>query len=294
MDETDDRTPPPDIPTDIPTGIPPGIPPGIDERQRRELEYHREFAARHRDKIETPVALDVIAPGPRRRWNAYWSSYDALMAQGVAGKKVLVPGCGFGEDAIRLAALGAEVFAADLSPDLIAIAHARAERMGIAGIHFEVMPAEQMTYDDDRFDLVYFNDILHHVDIPRTLAEVRRVLRPGGSVVANELYTHSLSQKIRDSRLIAGVLYRRMVPFIYGTKTPYITEDERKIDERELAMIAAILRAPRYEYFLLIGGRLVPPYWPRVGKFDHAALNAFRPLGRLLAGRVVVVGTVRK
>ncbi len=151
-----------------------------------------------------------------------------------------------------------------------------------------------MIYDENFFDLVYFNDILHHVDIPRTLAEVRRVLRPGGSVVANELYTHSFSQKIRESRFIAGPLYRRMVPFIYGTTTPYITEDERKINERELAMIGAILQAPRYEYFLLLGGRLVPPYWPRIGKFDHAALNVIPPLGRLLAGRVLVVGTVRK
>lgn len=272
----------------------PGPPRDMDERQRREFEYHREFAARHRDKIETAVDLDVVTPGPRRRWNAYWSSYDAIIAHNVAGKKILVPGCGFGEDAIRLAALGAEVYASDLSPDLIAIARARAERMGFAGIHFEVMPAESMSYSDDMFDLVYFNDILHHVDIPRTLAEVRRVLRPGGSVVANELYTHSLSQKIRESRLVAGVLYRRMVPFIYGTTTPYITEDERKINERELAMIAGILRAPRYEYFLLLGGRLVPPYWPRVGRFDHAALNAIPTLGRILAGRVLVVGTVNK
>ncbi len=266
----------------------------MDERQRREFEYHREFAARHRDKSETPVDLDVVTPGPRRRWNAYWSSYDAIMALTVAGKKVLVPGCGFGEDAIRVATLGADVYAADLSPDLVAIARARAERMGIALIHFDVMPAERMTYDENFFDLVYFNDILHHVDIPRTLAEVRRVLRPGGSVVANELYTHSFSQKIRESRLVSRLLYRRMVPFIYGTTTPYITDDERKIDERELAMIEGILQAPICEYFLLLGGRLVPPYWPRVGAFDHAMLNLIPALGRLLAGRVLVVGTVRK
>jgi hypothetical protein len=37
----------------------------MDERQRREFEYHREFAARHRDKSETPVDLDVVTPGPQ-------------------------------------------------------------------------------------------------------------------------------------------------------------------------------------------------------------------------------------
>ena len=269
-------------------------PQDMDDRQRREFDYHRDFAQKHRDRIETPVDLDVVKPGPRRRWNAYWSSYDAIMALGIAGKKVLVPGCGFGEDAIRLASPGADVYASDLSPDLTAIARARGERMGFGNIQFDVMPAEQMSYGDDMFDLVYFNDILHHVDIPRTLGEARRVLRRGGSVVANELYTHSLSQKIRESPLVAGFLYRRMVRFIYGTDTPYITDDERKIDERELAMIEDILDAPACRYFLLIGGRLVPPYWPRVGKFDYAALNLFAPLGRLLAGRVVVTGRVKK
>ena len=36
-----------------------------------------------------------------------------------------------------------------------------AERMGVTGIYFDVMPAEALTYGDDFFDLVYFSDILH-------------------------------------------------------------------------------------------------------------------------------------
>lgn len=106
----------------------------MDERQKRELEYHRQFAELHRDKIEKAVDLDVISPGPRRKWNAYWSSYDAIMEKDVAGKNVLVPGCGFGEDAIRLAKLGARVYASDLSPELIEISRQRASHMGIANI----------------------------------------------------------------------------------------------------------------------------------------------------------------
>src|SRR6202012_3395984 len=71
----------------------------LDERQRRELDFHREFADRHREKITQAVALDVIEPGPRRPWNGYWTAYDLLMAEGLAGKRVMIPGCGFGEDA---------------------------------------------------------------------------------------------------------------------------------------------------------------------------------------------------
>ena len=46
-------------------------------------------------------------------------------------KNVLVVGCGFGDDALYLAKLGANVCAFDLSPDSLSIARALAEREGL-------------------------------------------------------------------------------------------------------------------------------------------------------------------
>ncbi len=265
----------------------------LDARQQREQAFHEEYAARNQAKAEQPVALDVIQPAPRRPWNAYWSAYDHLMAAGLAGKRVMIPGCGFGEDAIRLAHLGAEVFASDLSPDLLRIAAERATRMGAPPIRFDVAPIEATGYPDNSFDLVFFNDILHHVDIPRTLAEARRVMKPGGVVVVNELYTHSAAQRLRNARLVRDVLYPRMVRFIYGTDRPYITEDERKIDERELDLLLATLQpGVAISYFQLLTGRVLPGGWRQAARLDHAVLNL--GTGRLLAGRFVLRGTIRK
>lgn len=268
---------------------------GLAERQERERAYHAEFARKHQDKIDVPVLLDVIEPGPRRPWNGYWSAYDRLMEAGLAGKRVMIPGCGFGEDAIRLAKLGCVVHASDLSPELLDIAARRAERMGVPGIHFDLMPAETLAYDDDFFDIVFFNDILHHVTIPAAVAEARRVARPGALVVVNELYTHSALQRVRDSRLVAARLYPRMVKRIYGTEDPYITEDEHKIDEAELAVVESMMGPGiRRRYFMLVAGRLVPPYHTPAQKFDVKVLNSAPAIGRLLAGRIVVSGTVGK
>ena len=75
--------------------------------------------------------------------------------------------------------------------------------MAVPNIRFDVLPAERMDYPDDSFDLVFFNDILHHVDIPATLAEARRILRPGGTLIANELYTHSVLQSVRENSVRA-------------------------------------------------------------------------------------------
>jgi ubiquinone/menaquinone biosynthesis C-methylase UbiE len=264
-------------------------------RQQRERDYHRGFAQRHHAKIDEPVALDVIQDARRRPWNGYWTSYDLLMAQQLAGKKVLVPGCGFGEDAIRLALLGAEVYASDLSPDLLEIGRQRAARMDAPGIHFDAMPAEQLTYPDEFFDIVFFNDILHHVDIPAALAEAQRVLKADGVIIANELYTHSLLQRVRDSRFVSRWLYRLMVRFIYGNGQPYITEDEHKIDQHEMALLQAYLKPGcRREFFLFLGGRLLPADWLSVARFDRALLRLAKPLAPLLAARVVLMGTIAK
>jgi len=275
-----------------------GSPPAgasLDGRQLREREFHIAFAQRHSGKISQPVALDVIAPGRRRPWNGCWTAYDFLMAERVAGKRVLVPGCGFGEDAIRLAALGADVYAFDLSPELLQIARQRAALMGVPDIKLACMPAETLDYPDSFFDIIFFNDILHHVDIAKAVAEARRVLKPEGRIVANELYTHSLMQLVRESRFVTGFLYRRMVRYIYGTDAPYITDDEHKIDESELAILQAVLRpGPKYRYFLFLGGRLLAASGLGVAKFDQAVFAACPGLGRFLAGRIVASGTIVK
>jgi ubiquinone/menaquinone biosynthesis C-methylase UbiE len=269
----------------------------LDERQRREREYHAEFAKRCQDRITQPVPLAVLEPGPRRPWNAHWTVYDFFLAEPeLAGKRAMVPGCGFGDDVIRLAKLGLEVYAFDLSEDVLAIARGRAEGMGVNNIHFGVMPAEALTYPDDFFDLVYFNDILHHVNISRAIRETRRVLKTGGKVIANELYTHSSLQRIRESRFVSNFLYRRMVRFIYGAGTPYITEDEHKIDDAELAIVTEILHSHSLDqrFFLLLSGRVLPIDSRWAAKFDRAFLSMIGPAGRFLSGRVVLTGTVAK
>jgi ubiquinone/menaquinone biosynthesis C-methylase UbiE len=274
---------------------PSGLTAELDLRQHRERAYHEAFAQRHSHKKSEPVPLDVIEPGPRRPWNGYWTTYDLLMTEGLHGKRVMIPGCGFGEDAIRVAKLGAEVYAFDLSPDLLEIARQRAALMGVNGIHFDSMPAETLSYPDNFFDIVFFNDILHHVDIAKSVAESKRVIKPGGRVIANELYTHSLMQRVRESRLVTGFLYRLMVKFIYGTTETYITEDEHKIDEHELALLEAVLRpGSKHYYFLFLAGRLFPAVWVRVAKFDRAVFAAFPAFGRLLAGRILIDGTIEK
>jgi SAM-dependent methyltransferase len=262
-------------------------------RQQRELEYHRDHAATYAEAALRPVADDIIVSTARRPWNAYWSMYDRLLAADLAGQAVLVLGCGFGDDAIRIARLGARVSACDLSPESLAIAGERARRAGVA-IAFDAMPAEAMTYADNSFDAVVFVDILHHVDIAATMAEVVRVLKPGARVIGDELYTHSRIQRIRESGPVQRLLYPLMRGWIYGGQTPYITEDEHKIDEHEFALVTDRLAEVETDWFNIVEGRLYPSRLTSAARFERAVMRPLVGVAPYLAGRVVFSGRLAK
>jgi ubiquinone/menaquinone biosynthesis C-methylase UbiE len=258
---------------------------GLSDRQRREILYHRGRAAAHTDDAMERVNLGAVTSTRYRWWNAYWVILRKAKNLGLTGKSVLVVGCGFGDDAVQLAYLGGSISAVDISAESVAIARRRADASG-AVIGFAVSPAEKLPYADETFDLVYLPDVVHHLEISAAMREVRRVLKPGGIVLGNEPYTHSSIQAIRQSRLVRGFIYRRMVRRIYGTDTPYITPDERKLDQRDLRQIGHALQFTDKEYFLLVSGRLVPPGFMFQAIVDRLILML--PLvGYFFAGRVV-------
>lgn len=94
------------------------------------------------------------------------------------GELILDLGCGDGKLTERLVAAGATVTGVDASPAMVAAARAR-------GLQAEEASAESLPYPDAGFDAVFSNAALHWVrDHDAMMAEVRRVLRPGGRFVA--------------------------------------------------------------------------------------------------------------
>jgi ubiquinone/menaquinone biosynthesis C-methylase UbiE len=255
------------------------------DRQRREIEYHRQRAIEYGREAATPVSLTALQSARYRWWNAYWVILRKAKNLGLANKRVLVIGCGFGDDAVQLAWLGALVTAIDISEELVAIARQRAHISG-AIVEFGVSAAENLPYADEIFDLVYLPDVVHHLDVLTAMREVRRVLKPGGTVLGNEPYTHSWIQAVRQSSLVRDFIYPRMVRRIYGTQTPYITADERKLDQHDFWQIENELRITERHYFLLVCGRLLPPSAHFQAVVDRVIL--MMPLvGYFLAGRIV-------
>lgn len=263
-------------------------------RQRRELEYHREHAKEYQYLLDMPFSWDVLERPSRKWWNAYWQMYAYLVKCDLKGKRVLVVGCGFGDDALRLAKLGAQVSAFDLSVDSLSLAKKLANREGL-NVSFEEMPAEALRYEDNFFDCVIARDILHHVDIPLTMGEIVRVSKPDALFVVNEIYSHSITDRIRHSALVSRILYPRMRRLIYGAGKPYITEDERKLSEVDIREIVKPLHSRDLDkYFNFLVTRIVPDRFVFLAKIDRLLLIMLKPFARFLAGRVLFSARISK
>jgi ubiquinone/menaquinone biosynthesis C-methylase UbiE len=96
--------------------------------------------------------------------------------------RVLEVGCGMGEFAERVAReRRAEVVATDLSPRMVELTAAR-------GLDARVADAQDLPFEDGEFACAVANWMLYHVpDLDRALGELRRVLRPGGTLVATTI-----------------------------------------------------------------------------------------------------------
>lgn len=96
--------------------------------------------------------------------------------------RVLDSGMGAGRLCEELASRQWTVFGVDTSGEMVALAR---ERLRDAQDRLLEASVEDLPFPDDSFDAVASTGALEYTDVPRALAEVARVLRPGGSAVTS-------------------------------------------------------------------------------------------------------------
>jgi SAM-dependent methyltransferase len=154
--------------------------------------------------------------------------FAELTARWAAGADVLDYGCHMGWFSERIASAGpASITGIDISPEAIAEARAARGHLG----RFEVMDAMAMSLPDASFDLVVGRAILHHLDIDRAVAEIDRVLRPGGHALFMEPLGDNPSAK----------LYRALTPAAR-------TSDERPLARGDIARADARFGSAEHAY----------------------------------------------
>lgn len=105
------------------------------------------------------------------------------------GMRLLDVGCGPGTITTGLARAVApgEVVGIDVAEDVIDAARAHAAEAAVANVRFETASVYALPYADRTFDVAHAHQVLQHLARPvEALAEMRRVLRPGGIVAIRD------------------------------------------------------------------------------------------------------------
>ncbi|QEH35704.1 Demethylmenaquinone methyltransferase [Aquisphaera giovannonii] len=166
------------------------------------------------------------------------------------GRRILDVGCGLGDDAAamaRIVAPGGAVVGVDASRGMVEAARRRHE--DVAGLSFEVADAGSLPFDDASFDACRIDRVLQHVPDPApAIAEMARVLRPGGVLVAYDNDWETLTVDAPDRALTRTVLNawcdrfptgwigRRLVPLFLDAGLIDVEAAPRTLVLRDLAV----------------------------------------------------------
>lgn len=124
---------------------------------------------------------------------------DAFKYKSWGGKRVLEIGCGAGIDSLEFMLGGAEVTAIDISGRAVAATsklfkEANDDFRGVFDLRVSQYDGEHLPFPDEAFDCVYSCGVLHHIpDLDGILAEIRRVLKDDGTLLAMVYNRYSLA-----------------------------------------------------------------------------------------------------
>jgi SAM-dependent methyltransferase len=195
----------------------------------------------------------------------------------VKNRKVLDIGCGLGESSVMFARLGAQVFASDISPEMIRFTLALADRYGVK-ISTAVGAAEKLDLPERDFDVVYCANTLHHLtDKARFLKRVRSFLKPGGVFCSWD--------PVKYNPVIN--VYRRIAADVR-------TEDEKPLGVADLKLLRAnFAQVEHYHFWLLtlslflkyfLVDKISPNqerYWKKIYAESPSTLRWWMPLQRI-------------
>jgi SAM-dependent methyltransferase len=159
------------------------------------------------------------------------SHFEKALVRLSANADILEYGCGnlpiLFSGALHLPDICKTATGIDISDLAVDASSEKAIKMGLKNVGFQTMNAEQMTFSDASFDLVFGRGIIHHLDTDRSFAEISRVLRPDGIALFWEPLGHNLALN----------LYRRLTPSARTSDEHPLVREDFKIAQRHFAQL---------------------------------------------------------
>jgi len=202
------------------------------------------------DRIEREKEYHNVAfsEGIRKSADKYYTihkiSFQHLSEQlklNSKGKDVLEYGCGPGSLSILLSKYAKTVVSIDISDFAINNAKLLAEKNLIRNVQFLEMNAEQLNFEDESFDMIFGNAIIHHLNLEKSFTEINRVLKPGGKAFFYEPLGHNFFIN----------LYRKLTPRMR-------TIDEHPLLSKDISFFKKYFNTVEFQYYHLTTILAVP------------------------------------
>lgn len=166
------------------------------------------------------VSSDYLKLAAARAQAFKQRSFDLLALQ--PGQQVLDVGCGPGIDTCALAAWVGDsgtVYGVDIDPAMIAEADARAQQQAIGNVRHQLADVLSLPFADQSLDAVRAERLLQvlpdSLSPTAVIAEMRRVLKPGGRLLLADADWGSASVDMQDT-----ALERRLTAFFATRMRP--------------------------------------------------------------------------
>ena len=158
-------------------------------------------------------------------WSNVASKYDRVVDLQIGGKtrsmvrervaregelgRLVEFGCGTGFYTELLARRADSLVATDISPGMLDVAK---QRVNAPNVTFRAEDCQRTSLPDGGFDTAFVSLVLHFTVPDRTVAEMHRILRPGGTLIVVNLDTQALNGVARV-RSLARIIYQGAVGY---------------------------------------------------------------------------------
>lgn len=236
---------------------------GLNDRKREELSFH-DKCRQHGAVKDLPKDIYDKLHGNKKFYRtvdlstAYVDSW--IRAHG-AGKMFLDYACGDGMNAIKAAKAGADLaIGVDISRISVQNARNSAKEQGLSNAYFLQGDCEHTGLPDNCIDAAICSGMLHHLDLSYAFYELRRILKPGGVILAVEALDYNPLIK----------LYRNTTP---SMRTEWEATHILSYKDVEFASRFFNIRDIRHWHLFSIAGVIAPRLLPLLNAVDTVILN---------------------